>query len=239
MKIVVTVRTRNESRNIGRFIETYLAAGVDLILVSDVISTDNTVAIAARYSKVIIDYFTERVYGNNGLWRSPEGAHINSLIDWAVAEGADWIIHNDCDSVPNIELQKNLRHHILECDIMRDYGVTVGVVQATLIYMYGQDQYFPELNKPGPSLYAWHKDAGIRFSEVDPWNVDLVSQEPIKRGTYDISFPACCLHYFCPDPETMMAKHNFYKNSGQQPSHQLPTESCGPLKPIKDWMRWR
>jgi len=181
MKIVVTVRTRNESRNIERFVTSYLRAGVDLILASDGGSTDDTVSIAAQFSKVLIDHFTERVQGGNGLWRNPEGSHLNHLNDWAVAQGADWIIHNDCDSVPNVELQKSLISHLILADVDREWGMP-GIVQATLIYIYGQDQYFPELNKPGPSLYAWHKDAGIRFSEIDPWNVDLVSQEPIKKG---------------------------------------------------------
>jgi glycosyltransferase involved in cell wall biosynthesis len=236
VKIYTILRTRNEEKNLDRFICSYLLAGVDKILIADGGSTDDTVSIAKNYwmSGVEVRNYTDRVYGLNGLWRNGEGKHLNYLIDWALGDGADWVILQDCDCVPNKLLQESLRREIefAECDSLK-------VIQATLIYMYGQDQYFPELNKPGPSLYAWHKDSGIRFSEVDPWNVDLVSQEPIKRGTFDIPLPACCLHYFCPDPETMVAKHNFYKNSGQQPSHLLPTESCGPLESIQDWMRWR
>lgn len=232
MKIYTILRTRNEAKNIERFIHCYLNAGVDKILIADGESEDDTVSIAEGFYKVEVRNYPERVYGQNGLWRNGEGKHINYLQDWAFEDGADWVILQDCDCVPNKVLQISLRGFF-------DFADDRKVVQATLIYVYGQDQYFPLLSEPGSSLYAWHKDSGIRFSEVDPWNVDLISQEPIKRGTYDISLPACCLHYFCPDPETTMVKHNFYINSGQQPSHVLPIESCGPLEQVKEWMRWK
>lgn len=234
MKIYTILRTRNESKNIRRFIECYLNAKVDKILIADGDSQDDTVSIAEGYCGVEVRNYGVKVEGKNGLWRNPEGKHKNYLLDWAAEDGADWVIDTDADCVPNKVLQLELRGYM-------EYAEhnSVRAVLAYQMFMYGQDQYFPQLNEPGPGLYAWRKDSGIRFSEVDPWNVDLVSQEPLKQGMYDIALPACCLHYFCPDPETMVAKHNFYTKSGQQPGHLLPTESCGPLMPLLSWMYWR
>ncbi len=84
MKIYTILRTRNEAKNIERFIHCYINAGVDKILIADGGSTDGTVALARGFYKVEVRDFPERVQGRNGLWRNPEGRHIQYLQDWAL-----------------------------------------------------------------------------------------------------------------------------------------------------------
>jgi len=228
MKIIAIVRTRDEEKNIGRFCRAY--AWADKILVADVGSDDNTVKIAQYYPNVEVRYFTEQVEGKNGLWRSGEGKHWNFLIDWAKTENPDWILHDDCDCVPNEFMQQRMRELL---QVATDANQKVAL--AYRIYMWGTTQYFPDLNKAGQSLYGFTSDSGIRFDETDPWNVNLVSYEPLK-SVYKFQYPYVLLHYFCPDPETVDMKMKFYRESGQQPDYRHPLQSCGSLANIEPWM---
>jgi len=228
MKVVAIVRTRDEEKNIGRFCKAY--AWADKILVADGGSEDKTIEIAQHYPNVEVRHFDKQVQGKNGLWRNPEGTHYNALIDWAKTENPDWILHDDCDCVPNEFMQQKMR------DLLRvatDNNLKVAL--AYRIYMWGDTQYFPDLNKAGQSLYGFTPDSGIRFDETDPWNVNLVSQDPL-RSVYKFQYPYVLLHYFCPDLETVERKMKFYRESGQQPSYQHPLQSCGPLANIEPWM---
>lgn len=233
MKIIAMVRTKNETKNIARFIECYLQAGVDEIIVSDAGSEDDTVFIAKSYDKVKVIHYDERVKMENGLWRSPNGAHWNFIIDHAIADGADWLLHEDADSVPNKCLQDTLR---ITLGILSDNETKVAM--AYRIYMWGDNQYFPDLNKPGQNLFAFTPDSGIRFKEGHPWHTDLVDRGPLKNA-YKFEKPEVLLHYFCPDIETTEKKMKFYIDSGQIPGYLHPLESCGRLSKIKPWMVWK
>jgi hypothetical protein len=238
MKLYVLLRTRDEHRNIERFCRCYAFA--DKICVADGGSLDDTVALARQFPNVEVREFTQRVQGKNGLWRNPEGAHHDFLIDWAISEGADWMLHGDADCVPCKSLREKLPEYIRDADRLWHYSDGgarfTGVIQAYQIFIWGSDQYFPRLNEPGPGLYGWHRDSGLRFSEKDPWNVDLVNYDLVRGRTYVIPMPDVRLHYFCPDPEEAERKATFYRESGQQPSYRHPLQSCGPLKPIEPWM---
>lgn len=228
MELVVIVRTRNEEKNIGRFCKAYHWA--DKILVADGGSEDNTIKIAQYYPNVEVKHFDQKVYGKNNLWRNPEGAHWNFLIDWAKSEGADWILHDDCDCIPNEFMQQKIREFL---QLATDNNQKVAL--AYRIYLWGMTQYFPKLNDAGQSLYAFTADSGIRFDETDPWNVNLVDYTPLN-SVYKFQYPYVLLHYFCPDMETMIKKMDFYRQSGQQENYQNPLQSCGPLANIEPWM---
>lgn len=225
-RIIAIVRTRNEARNIDRFCKAYWWA--DKVLVADGGSDDDTVSRAGEYyPHVNVKTFPEKLY-RNGLWRNPHGKHYNFLIDWAISEGADWIVHDDCDCVPTVEMQKNARgilesldSHVLSALIYR-------------IYVYGNDQYFPKLNDAGHSLWGF-RAGHLRFSEDDPWTTSLVSDRPMKHK-YEFERPNCNLHFFCPDEETTQAKLDFYRGIYEIPNAKHPLEYCGPLKSLEPWM---
>lgn len=229
MKIIAGVRVKNETRNIDRFIQCHLNAGVDEIIVSDAGSEDDTVLLAKAYDKVKVIHYDGRVKMENGLWRSPNGGHWNFIIDQAIKDGADWILHEDCDCVPNKSLQFILRDQL---ELANKSNKKVAM--AYRIYMWGNSHYFPELNKPGQNFYAFTADSGIRYIE-HPWHTELVDTSPLKQA-HNFIFPNVLLHYFCPDKETTEKKMKFYIDSGQIPGYQHPLESCGSLSEIKPWM---
>lgn len=224
MKVIVTVRTRNEARNIGRFCLAY--AWADAILIADGGSDDTTLDIARQFGNVKVDLFTQKVWQND-IWRNPYGRHINFLLDWALAEGADWIINDDCDCVPTVALQQDAR------GLMED--TAANVLELYRLYVWGHDEYFPRMNDPGQSLWAWRAGVPIRANEDDPW-IHFMSgwNEALK-----LEPPLAALHYFCPDPDTTNEKLKFYRESGEQSGAVHPLESCGPLELLPDWAKWR
>lgn len=236
MKIVVICRTRNESRNIARFCLAYSWA--DAILIADGGSTDNTLDIARQFDNVKVELFTQKVHQNDH-WRNPHGRHINFMIDWALREKADWIIFDDCDCVPTLALQADIR------GLLSDTDKTV--CQLYRLYVWGSDKppretgkalYFPDLNKAGQSLWGWRSDVPVRALEDNPWSHDIIPCWN-EGDVLNLEHPHCCLHYFCPDLATVERKLTFYRESGEQPEAVHPLEGCGSLALLPDWAKWR
>ena len=228
MKIVVVVRTRDEAMNIGRFCIAYRECA-DLILVADGGSEDHTIAIAKCFKNVKVRNFTERLEFPGGLWRNPHGKHMNFMFNWAVEEGADWIIFDDCDAVPTAALQKNLRE-IFE-------NATYPTIWLYRLYIYGKDKYFPRMNDPGKSIYAWKPETGIMASEEKMFFCYL-NNVPALTSPHRVVLepPLCSLHYFCPTDEIVRAKMDFYKSIGECPAAaRHPTEYGGPLADLPEW----
>ncbi len=230
MKIIATTRTRNEADNIDRFCQCY--AWADLIIVADGGSTDDTVKRAKSYENVVVKHFDERVE-RNGQWRNPHGKHINFCIDIAMDYAADWVIFDDCDCVPTVALQSNLR------DTME--ATNKDVIMLYRLYVYGESQHFPKMNEPGQSIYAWRPDTGIRAWEGNPWKHRIINWSPEANNILRLERPLACLHYFCPDEETIQRKLDFYHMSLEQPHAEHPryAESNGPLKLLPDWAKWK
>lgn len=226
MKAVVICRTRNEARNIARFCEAHSWA--DAVLIADGGSDDNTMDIAREFSNVQVSVFREKVW-NGEYWRNPHGKHINSMIDWALSEGADWIIFDDADCVPTLDLQRDIRGLLEDTDKQ--------IVLLYRLYVWGSGQYFPALNKPGQSLWGWHRDAGIRALDND-WSHDIPhTWQPEQE--LKLQHPHSCLHYFSPDEATVKRKMDFYSGSGEIPGVQHPLKGCGPVELLPDWAKWR
>lgn len=225
MKAIVVCRTRNEARNIGRFCQAHQWA--DSILIADGGSTDATLDIARTFPNVQVDYFPHKVF-NGDYWRNPHGKHINFMIDWALSEGADWIIFDDCDCVPALDLQQNIRGLLSDTDKK--------VVQLYRLYVWGSDEYFPKLNETGQSLWGWRADVPVRALEDDPWSHDIA---PVWNAgdVLNLEHPHTCLHYFCPDEATTIRKLEFYRNSGEQPEALHPLKGCGDLAQLPDWAK--
>jgi glycosyltransferase involved in cell wall biosynthesis len=224
MIIIATTRTRNEAHNIDRFCQCYQWA--DKVLVADGGSDDDTVTRAKRYKNTSVRIFPEKVHRGN-TWRNPQGKHINFLIDWAKQEGADWIIFDDADSVPTKALQLALR------DIME--AIPQRVIMLYRLYIWGNDRYFPDMNKSGQSLYAWLTSMSIRAWEGDPlahrmggWNG--ADEKRLEK-------PLCCLHYFFPDEATVARKKAFREGIGKVPFEPHPLKSFGSLEVLPAWAK--
>jgi len=232
MKVVSIVRARDEEANIGRFCEAYQNIA-DLILVADGGSEDRTVEIAESYPKVRVLHFEERMDVNNDIWINPQGKHVNFLIRAAIAEGADWIIFDDCDCVPNFLLRADARNVM---SIAKEDAVFV-----RRVYFWGKDHIFPNLHAPNTGLWAWRADLDVRADETDPWHLTMrwhphLNLTPLRPDARHAEFPYCLLHYSWPTPEEADAKVEWYRKSGVQPGCVHPQTWAGPTEPATWFM---
>ena len=240
VKIVTLVRTRNETKNIDRFCQGY--NWTDAILVADGGSTDDTVEKARAHSNVQVRSFKERVE-RNGVWRNPEGRHINFLLEWAEGEKADWVLMDDCDSTPNTIMRNNARGIIETC--------RADSVWMYRVYLYGTDKWFPQLTgytiPPEPEhdwhgLWGWQPKPWIRWRELDGWifaPIEGIFNEwqgqPRQLSRCLIDYPNCLLHYFCLDEEETQRKFDFYRESTGSKGMKHPSECNGPLEDLPEW----
>ena len=197
MKIVIICRTRDEEHNIDRFIKSYWWA--DQILIADGGSEDNTIAIAQTYPNVCVRKFTERIPMDNKYWRNPQGDHINFLNDWAKEERADWIILDDCDCVPNKNLQEEGREILAECEFEFAYAVR--------LYLWKTNKYFPQMSEPikkgkvETSLWAWKAYSQMTF--LNTINTYTFHPRPKLRERLNIYPPSCLLHFSLTDEKKL------------------------------------
>lgn len=228
VKIIATVRTRNEERNIGEFCRAYYQ-WVDEILVADGGSTDRTVEIARRYPKVTVLNFDLTLPAEGGLDGNPQPQHYLFLRDEAIRRGADWIIFDDCDCVPNFNVRAVGRRLMEETE--------QGAIFLRRVYFYGPDQIFPELHEVGTSLWAWRPDQhDVEVNPEKPWRLELTV--PPKDESLSLELPDyCLLHRPWPTRELTKAKINYYRKSGRHPEMLHPTEFGGPLLPADPLMR--
>ncbi|KKK75622.1 hypothetical protein LCGC14_2871880, partial [marine sediment metagenome] len=221
------------------FCHAYILSGLaDQVLVADGGSDDDTVAIAEGLSGVKVAEYSGQVFGVSGSnWRNPHGEHINFLIDWASAEGADWIIFDDCDGVPNRLLQKRGREYLEESNC--------GYALAVRIYFWGSDQWFPELSKDRAGswmagLWAWRANKDLRADEANPWKHGFNRLFPLGVSDKDVLGilpPAALIHRPWPTEEKAQEKLEFYKGTGQHPGMQHPKIFGGRSEPIVEWMQ--
>jgi glycosyltransferase involved in cell wall biosynthesis len=224
MKIVVAARCYNESKNIERFLKGYDFA--DLIVVSDGGSKDNSVELLSKSDKVKLIHFDVRETINGETW-NPDNPHLNFVINAAKAENPDWVILDDFDDVPNYALREQAREILEKCDKPQ--------VNAFRLYMWGDAQYFPYMNRNfSPeyrSIWAWR-----------PSMVNIHADESVRHGTllgitkdvHGINTPPCLLHRSWL-PDTIDAKVKRYKALGIDMGH--PFTFCGELAALPEWAR--
>jgi len=235
IKIVACVRTFNEHDHIEKFINAYQFA--DVILVADGGSTDDTVAIAESMPKTIVRNYGVKVECKNGIWRNPDGPHLQFLYDWALEEGADWIISQDCDQRPNKYLKERARDIFTNSN--KDF------IMATQIYLWGQDKYFPDLSRHGTTwqqgLWAWRANINLRVINKMPhfeFSFDgLKSIDLEQSGRDEHILPPCCyMHYGWETMEKTIDHVEYYKNSGLIPGMLFPTKFGGKPETLESWM---
>lgn len=230
------LRTLNEEDNISMFCGRYPAENVDKILISDGGSTDKTLEIAHTFSNTVFRPFSEKVYGENGLWRNPEGRHFNFISKWAYEEGADaetWIGWSDCDAYPTEFLMKDFRKLFDEADRQGMLGISV-----YYIYMWLTDQYFPRANNPGPVLYFWKAKCHVEWDSATEWGVVPYHQPPVHSWFPLIKPPYALMHNFTRTPEIAERKWKFYRDNGKMTDGIRPVmELFGPAVPLESWMK--
>lgn len=234
MKIFMMLRTRDEERNIARFCSKYPPENVDKILISDGYSVDKTLEIAKQFPNTHFRPFMEKVYGDNEIWRQPEGRHFNFISSWAYEEGVDdetWLGWADCDSYPTEPLVRDFRYLFEEADQQGKVGISI-----YYIYMWGKDQYFPRANLPGPILYFWKAKCHVTWDNAVEWGVVPYNQPP-KERLFPLVNPYALMHDFTPTPEITEKKWKFYRDNGKMTDGIRPVyELFGPSVPLEDWM---
>ena len=226
MKIIAVTKTLNEERNIDRFCRGY--AWADLVLVADGGSTDATVALARRHANVRVREFTLRrpMPGTPEGFMNPEPQHLNFIIDWAIAEGADWIILDGADCWPNAVLKRDARRILEE--------TVEPAVHLHRLYLWGTDEYFPKYNV-SHALWAWRPaDIDIRSAEDSDTSFDspMLGIDVARARLLDP--PCVCLHYCFPDEAEVARKMARYAAWGHPMVH--PLESIyAPPEPLPEW----
>lgn len=231
MKIVVAVRCYNEEKNIERFLRGYSFA--DQIVISDGGSTDGSVSLIESRKKydrklppIELLHFTQRETVGGYTW-NPDAPHMNFVLDAAKALKPDWLIFDDMDDIPNRLLRKNARDILEACDKPQ--------VNAFRLYMWGDDQFFPQMNlnfhPDYRSLWAWK-----------PKEINISADMGQKHGTiigttannYAIELPMCLLHKSW-HPATIDQKINRYNTLGLPMTH--PLQFAGKPEPLPDFAR--
>ena len=220
--MIVIVRTLNEAKNIERFCRGYDFA--DRILIADGGSTDATLELANQFGNVEIREFEERVEMPYGFM-NPESRHFNFVLNWAKEYEPEWVIYDDCDSIPN----KFLYRDAIELLAMAQHPV----LHVRRLYLWLKDQYFPKMGR-GASLWAWQPDKINIYGEDKKDYGVQIRGIPDETGRDELDFPYCLLHDFYPDDETVQYKMERYAAWGMPQEHPLEWRYAPP-EPLPEW----
>lgn len=233
--IIATARSLNEEKNIQQYCEAYQFA--DKILLADGGSTDKTKKIASSYPKVQIRDFTTKIQLKNGAWRNPDGPHIQFLVDWATAEGGDWIIHQDIDQRPNKFLKIDAKRLLEE--------TTSNFCLVTQIFIYEGNTYFPDLSFMGgewqQGLWAWRLSLGIKIIDKMPhyefsFDGEHAFDVNKQRGLLRLLPPYCFMHFGWQNEIQVKQHISYYNDTGLIPGMQHPLLFGGKIKSVESWM---
>lgn len=223
--IITVTRCFNEEKNIKRFIDGYRFS--DLIIVSDGGSTDKSLDILYDYrSFVQVIHFKEQIEVNGYKW-NPDNTHINYIIDTAKTYNPDWIILDDMDDVPNFTLRNSARNILEHCNKPQ--------VNAFRLYLWGDTQYFPQMNghfnDAYKSLWAWKPRERHIYADNNQHHGTILGLTDDYHG---LDIPLCLLHKSW-HPDTIQAKIDKYAAVGIGMSH--PFDFAGKLEDLPAWAK--
>jgi len=229
VKIVLCLNVLNEEKNIGRILSAYHDL-VDEILIVDGGSDDRTKDIALSYPKVSVDLYPAYTEVRDGLFLNNITRHVEYLCEWAEEVGADWVIYDDCDCIPNFLLKKQIRF-VIETSLFN-------AIFVPRLYVYGTDKHFVNMVKPFDeyvgSLWAWNTKFKLELRESIRHLT--ITNLPDKHNRTELFPPYCLLHYFAPDEETIQRKMQMQRDLvGHEVQH--PLQFGGTLENLPDWAK--
>lgn len=229
MKIVVIVRIYNEQHNLPAFIDAYDWA--DTILIQDDWSDDDEYLYGLP-KKCKVSYYTGERIERPELTRAKQHIQLNSLIRWAEHLEADWIISDDCDSLPNVALIRDGRKILESCK--RQF------IYTTKFHLYKDKGYFPNLSniegKWQHALWAWKTESYFRFKDAGdrPQNFDRPEENNILRLPIP---PYVMLHRPWYDDDIIKDKQIRYTSIyGDEYKNFNPLHFGGTLKELPKWV---
>jgi hypothetical protein len=236
LRVFACTRTLNESRNIDRFCRSF--AWADRILIADGGSTDDTVYRALAYPNAVVRGYPVRNEASGTLW-NPQGPMCQWLWDWAKEDGADWLVLEDCDCVPNTRLRTELRSII---EVNRNL---VDMLVAVRVYQWGDTrQHFPSLShteRKGEwspnSYFAWRADlTGVKFSDAPVHQGFLPHPRQARIRLLTLTPPYCLIHRFALD-EDDIAKKTLCHDAAEdfKVRHSHPMVFGGELEDMPAW----
>ncbi len=230
MRVSVLCCTLNEERNIERYCEVY-SRFADNIIICDGGSTDRTVEIANRYKKVRVVIFKELLNFAGFAW-NPKCEQHNFAYDAIMEDEPDWIITDECDSIPTLALQKGARA------LMK--AGTKDVIGVRRLYIFGEDKYFTTLSNP-QHFFGWAHQPDAIDGRYDPEEIKGLKRPAFSRPDAWLQLPSphALLHYGWPDEETVEFKTKRYHATGRLPSHgnAIPSRAGAPV-PLPEWAKW-
>jgi hypothetical protein len=236
MKICTFARTfrRLELPHIDTFLASH--SFCDTIYLGTCETDPETIAIAKTYPNVQFREFDQFYTLPDGERGAHEGKFYQFLSEWAMEEAergnVDVVLMDDVDHVPNRLLQHDVRRIIESTNAPFFYSL--------LMYIWGTEMYFPELNKccPMERLWGWNVHQWTPDINPDhPFTVEIRNQpdRDITNGYVFPHPPYAIRHYSYLTEEIVRAKMAFNNKRGIPQLY--PLESCGHLEPIPEWAK--
>ena len=232
MIISVIVRVHNEERNLERFVRAY-HDWVDYIFIQDDESDDKTylLDIEQKYPKAVVENYDGKRIIRETVTRAVQHIQLNQMIAWAENKNSDWIIMDDCDSIPNKTLRLGARQLIESCE--------KPFIYAPKLTFYKDQGWCPKFSMPhgkwATAIWAWKAKRGFEF--IDNGERSQTFDPIDEKDKLRIYPPYATLHYPWPDDNVIIQKRIRYTEIyGMAYSKFDPLNFAGPVdKNIPEW----
>lgn len=236
MRIATFVRTFMdlEEPHIAAFLTSH--SFCDTIYIGLCRTSAKTIEIASRYPNVKFREFDGVFNLADGTPVAHESQYYSFLNSWLQEEAkkgnVDFCLLDDFDHTPSPSLHRDARRIIEE--------INPPFVYALLMYIWGKNDYFPELNDCVPSerLWGWNVHQWTPDINPDPpFTVEIRNQpdRDIDKGYTFPHPPYCIKHFSYLTEEIVWKKMEFNAKRGVPQAY--PLDSCGRLEPVPSWAK--